>query len=84
VLSFARSYEGSGTQFGDSAEDIVCVFSFAHNPTTVTVSAPEYAGRPLYDLFGGGDFPPFDAEGKVTLTLGTQAFFWLHVGHVRA
>jgi maltose alpha-D-glucosyltransferase / alpha-amylase len=83
VLSFARSYVGTESQFGDSAEDIVCVFSFAHNPTTVTISAPEYAGRPLYDLFGGGSFPSFDEHGDVTLTLGTQAFYWLHVGRVR-
>jgi maltose alpha-D-glucosyltransferase/alpha-amylase len=83
VLAFARSYEGSGTQFGDSAEDIVCVFSFAHNPTSVTISAPQYAGRPLFDLFGGGEFPSFDEDGAVTLTLGTQAFYWLHVGRRR-
>ena len=32
-----------------------------------------------YDLFGGGSFPSFDDDGKVTLTLGTQSFYWLHV-----
>jgi maltose alpha-D-glucosyltransferase/alpha-amylase len=82
VLAFVRSWAGSGTdqQFGPSAEDVLCVFSFAHNPTSVTISAPGYAGRPLVDLFGGGSFPPFDADGNVTLTLGTQAFYWLHVG----
>ena len=25
-------------------------------------------------------FRSFDEKGEVTLTLGTQAFFWLHVG----
>ncbi|BDZ50577.1 trehalose synthase [Frondihabitans sucicola] len=80
VLSFVRSYAGSGTSFGDSAEDILCVFSFAHNPASVTVVAPRFAGRKLFDLFGGGEFPAFDDEGRVQLTLGTQAFFWLHVG----
>ena len=82
VLSFVRSYEGAGTQFGDSAEDILCVFSFGHNPTSVDIVAPQFAGRTLVDLFGGAQFPSFDDEGKVTLTLGTQAFFWLHVGDV--
>ena len=82
VLSFVRSYEGAGTQFGDSAEDILCVFSFGHNPTSVDIVAPQFAGRTLIDLFGGAQFPSFDDEGKVTLTLGTQAFFWLHVGDV--
>ncbi|GAA4264674.1 maltose alpha-D-glucosyltransferase [Frondihabitans peucedani] len=80
VLAFVRSYAGSGTQFGDAAEDVLCVFSFAHNPSSVTITAPRFAGRKLFDLFGGGDFPPFDSEGRVTLTMGTQAFFWLHVG----
>ncbi len=80
ALAFVRSYAGSGTQFGDSAEDVLCVFSFAHNPASVTITEPRFAGRTLYDLFGGGTFPSFDAEGRVTLTMGTQAFFWLHVG----
>lgn len=80
VLAFVRSYEGSGTQFGDSPEDVLCVFSFAHNPASVTITAPQFAGRKLFDLFGGGHFPAFDDEGRVTLTMGTQAFFWLHVG----
>jgi maltose alpha-D-glucosyltransferase/alpha-amylase len=84
VLAFVRSYEGEGTQFGASAEDVLCVFSFAHNPSAVTVTAPHLAGRTLFDLFGGAQFPSFDEEGKVTITLGTQQFFWLHVGDVPA
>jgi Fe2+ or Zn2+ uptake regulation protein len=69
VLAFVRSYEGEGTQFGASAEDVLCVFSFAHNPSAVTVTAPHLAGRTLFDLFGGAQFPSFDDEGKVTITL---------------
>ena len=42
-------------------------------------TAPELAGRALTDLFGGGEFPTFDDEGTVTLTLGTQSFYWLHI-----
>ena len=56
------------------------LFSFAHNPVSFTVTAPELAGRTLTDLFGGARFPSFDAEGRVTFTLGTQTFFWLKVG----
>ena len=33
----------------------------------------------LTDLFGGSRFPSFDAEGRVTITLGTQSFYWLRV-----
>src|SRR3978361_102731 len=58
VLAFVREYEGSGTQFGDLPEKILCVFSFSHNPVSVTVSAESIAGASLSDLFGGGQFPP--------------------------
>ncbi|HEY8912977.1 maltose alpha-D-glucosyltransferase [Lacisediminihabitans sp.] len=80
VLAFVRTYEGSGTQFGDSPETVLCVFSFAHNPVSVSIRASEFGGSALYDLFGGGEFPSLDENGEVTLTLGTQSFYWLHVG----
>ncbi|HEY1530387.1 MAG TPA: maltose alpha-D-glucosyltransferase [Galbitalea sp.] len=79
VLAFVRDYEGSGTQFGDAPERILCVFSFAHNPVAVTVTAEQLAGAALSDLFGGGAFPSVGDDGALTLTLGTQDFFWLRV-----
>jgi len=80
VIAFVRSYEGSGTQFGDSPEDVLCVFSFAHNPISVTIQAEQFAGSHLFDLFGGGEFPTVGDDGSITLTLATQSFYWLHVG----
>jgi maltose alpha-D-glucosyltransferase/alpha-amylase len=80
VLAFVRSYEGSGDYLGDAPEDVLCVFSFSHNPVSAVIEAPEFAGRRLFDLFGHGEFPSFDENGRVTLTFGTQAFYWLHVG----
>ena len=80
VLAFVREYAGSGSQFGDLPERVLCVFSFAHNPATVEIDASAFAGQPLYDLFGGGRFPTVGEDGTLTLTLGTQAFYWLHVG----
>ncbi|RFA13049.1 maltose alpha-D-glucosyltransferase [Subtercola boreus] len=80
VLSFVRSYAGSDTQWGDAPERILCVFSFAHNPISVTLDLPEFAGRRLNDLFGGGAFPTIGDDGKVTLTLATQSFYWLRIG----
>jgi maltose alpha-D-glucosyltransferase/alpha-amylase len=80
VLAFVRDYEGSSSQFGDAAERILCVFSFAHNPIAVTIEAPDLAGAGLTDLFGGGQFPAVGDDGSLTLTLGTQDFFWLRVG----
>ncbi|GAB3617545.1 maltose alpha-D-glucosyltransferase [Okibacterium endophyticum] len=79
VLAYVRSYSGSGSSFGDQPEDIMCVFSFAHHPVSTTIVAPQLAGRRLFDLFGGGEFPAFDENGEVTLTIGTQSFYWLHV-----
>jgi len=83
VLAFLREYEGSGSQFGDAAERILCVFSFSHNPVAVKIAVGE-PGSALYDLFGGGEFPTIGDDGTVTLTLATQSFYWLHVGNVRS
>jgi maltose alpha-D-glucosyltransferase/alpha-amylase len=79
VLAFVRSYAGTNDYFGDGPEDILCVFSFSHNPVSATITVPEFAGRRLFDLFGRAEFPAFDENGTVTLTFGTQAFYWLHV-----
>ena len=83
VLAFVREYEGSGQQFGDAPERILCVFSFSHNPVAVRIDVGE-PGSALYDLFGGGEFPTIGVDGTVTLTLATQSFYWLHVGQVRS
>lgn len=79
VLAFVRSYPGTNTPFGDQPEDVLCVFSFAFNPISVTFDAPEFAGATLYDLFGGAEFPTIAQDGRFTLTLGTQSFYWLHI-----
>ena len=80
VLAFVREYKGSGTHFGDMPEKVLCVFSFAHNPVSVTIRDPENPGEALYDLFGGSEFPTIGEDGALSLTLGTQSFYWLHVG----
>lgn len=59
---------------------MLCVFSFAHNPVSVTIDASDFAGSQLYDLFGGGVFPTVGDDGRLTLTLATQSFYWLHMG----
>jgi maltose alpha-D-glucosyltransferase / alpha-amylase len=79
VLAFVRDYSGSAHPSGDRPEKILCVFSFAHNPVTVTVTSPDNAGASLTDVFGGGSFPPLGIDGSVELTLGTQSFYWLRV-----
>ena len=79
VLAFVREYRGTGTHLGDAPERILCVFSFAHNPVSARISAPGLEGAELRDLFGGAPFPTVDAGGSVTLTMGSQSFYWLHV-----
>jgi len=80
VLAFVREYEGSGTGFGDSPESVLCVFSFAHNPVSVEVVVDGYESATTFDLFGGARFPAIAEDGTITLTLGTQSFYWLHLG----
>jgi maltose alpha-D-glucosyltransferase/alpha-amylase len=80
VLAFVRDYAGSGTQFGDVSEQILCVFSFAHNPVSVRIELTGYEGQPTVDLFGGGHFPDVGDDGILTLTLASQSFYWLHLG----
>lgn len=80
VLAFVREYEGSGTQFGDSAESVLCVFSFAHNPVAAEIRVTGYEGSTTWDLFGGGEFPTISDDGTLSVTLGTQSFYWLHLG----
>ena len=80
VLAFVREYEGSGTQFGDVPEQILCVFSFAHNPVSVSIELNDWAGMKTVDLFGGGSFPTIGDDGVLTLTLASQSFYWLHLG----
>ena len=80
VLAFVREYTGSGTAIGDRPEQVLCVFSFAHNPISGTIDFDGWYGAPLTDLFGGGRFPSVGDDGRLTLTLGTQSFYWLHIG----
>jgi maltose alpha-D-glucosyltransferase/alpha-amylase len=80
VLAFVREYPGSETSFGDSAESVLCVFSFAHNPVAVDVTVEGFEGATTFDLFGGGEFPSVGDDGQLHLTMGTQSFFWLHLG----
>jgi maltose alpha-D-glucosyltransferase/alpha-amylase len=80
VLAFVRDYPGSDTSHGDRAEQVLCVFSFAHNPVAVTIDLDPWPGAPLRDLFGDGEFPDIGDDGRLTLTLGSQGFYWLHIG----
>src|SRR5690606_41856631 len=80
VLAFVRSFSGESQRFGDSAEDVLCVFSFAHNPVSVAIKAGQHGGSALYDPSGGAEIASVADDGTGTRTLATQTFYWLHVG----
>lgn len=79
VLAFLREYQGSTNSLGDAAETVLCVFSFSHNPVSVDLELPDHAGAALRDVFAGAQFPDVSADGSITLTLGTQGFYWLRL-----
>jgi maltose alpha-D-glucosyltransferase/alpha-amylase len=81
AFAFVRSTRQTAgpTEPGERPETVLCVFSFAHNPISFTIEAPQLAGARLFDLFGGAEFPTIADDGRFTLTLGTQGFYWLKV-----
>ena len=81
VLAFVRDYPGEGAR--ERGEQILCVFSFAHNPVAVTLDLEGWHGFAMSDVFGGGEFPRVGDDARVTLTVGSQGFYWLRLGDTR-
>ncbi|MCW4459468.1 maltose alpha-D-glucosyltransferase [Microbacterium sp. MPKO10] len=79
VLAFVREFAGTTVPGGEHHERVLCVFSFAHYAVSTTLDLPELAGCRLRDVFGGAEFPSVDDDGTLTLTIGTQSFYWLQV-----
>lgn len=79
VLAFLRQTTADDCRPGELPETVLCVFSFAHHPTSVTVSLPDgVEAKQTVELFGGAEFPsPHD--GQLTLTLSPHGFYWLLV-----
>lgn len=81
VLAFIRHTTAEECMPGEHPETILCVFSFAHNPSSVTMTLPDHlAGKKITDVFGGSPFPSSHANGELSLTLGSHGFYWLAVG----
>ncbi len=80
VLAFLRETTADECLPGEQPETILCVFSFAHNPTSVNLALPtDLHNKGLTDLFGGAQFPTPGANGEISLTLGSHGFYWLAV-----
>jgi maltose alpha-D-glucosyltransferase/alpha-amylase len=80
VLAFIRETTVEDCLPGEQPEAILCVFSFAHNPTSVSLALPEdLRTKSVSDLFGGAAFPAPGPHGELSLTLGSHGFYWLAV-----
>jgi maltose alpha-D-glucosyltransferase/alpha-amylase len=80
VLAFLRETTADECLPGEQPETILCVFSFAHNPTSVSLALPkDLHNKGLTDLFGGAQFPTPGTNGEISLTLGSHGFYWLAV-----
>lgn len=78
TLAFTRMMPAEECGFGEQPETILCVYSFSHNPVAVTLTLPKIHSRSsVTDVMGGSAFPGPTAEGKLTLTLPAQSFYWL-------
>ena len=80
ALAFLRSYAGTGTpRSGTRRAGALRVQLLAQPDLVHDHGAGARRTARSTDLFGGSRFPTFDAEGRVTITLGTQSFYWLRV-----
>ncbi|MDP3207952.1 MAG: alpha-glucosidase C-terminal domain-containing protein [Rhodoglobus sp.] len=46
----------------------------------VEIDLTGHESSTTWDIFGGAEFPPVGSDGNLTLTIGTQSFYWLHIG----
>ena len=80
VFAFVRQLTEQECLPGDHPETVLCVFSVAHHPVSVNLTAPsEFVGKSTADLFSGASFPAISEKGVLTLTLPSHGFYWLSV-----
>lgn len=78
ALAFIRDVRAEDCRRGERPETILCVYSFAHHPTSIELQLPEaFRATKVTDVMGGADFPAPNDQGHLTLTLPAQSFYWL-------
>ncbi|WP_432547456.1 maltose alpha-D-glucosyltransferase [Kineococcus sp. SYSU DK004] len=77
VLAFLRVLAPTPELEG---ETVLCVNNLSDNPQAARLRLPDHAGAAVRDLFGGASFPAVDADGCLTVTLGSRGFYWLGLG----
>jgi maltose alpha-D-glucosyltransferase/alpha-amylase len=84
TLAFIRDLPAEDCAFGERPETILCVYSFSHSPVSVSLTVPEaFRASRVVDVMGGSSFPAPTGDGKLTLTLPAQSFYWLSLHGVK-
>lgn len=84
TLAFIRDLPAAECNFGERPETLLCVYSFAHHPVAVSLTLPEqFRASKVVDVMGGALFPTPSEQGKVTLSMPAQSFYWLSLHGVK-
>ena len=85
VVAFVRDMPVEECKPGESHETLLCVYSFAHQPLSVTLSLPEsFRANRVTAITAGGRFPSPNEQGQLVLTLPPQSFYWLSLAGIKA
>ena len=84
ALAFVREMRAEDCRPGERPETMLCVYSFAHHPISVDLQLPEeFRANKVTDVMGGSSFPTPSEQGRMTLTLAAQSFYWLSLAGVK-
>jgi maltose alpha-D-glucosyltransferase/alpha-amylase len=84
ALAFIRDLSPAETRNGERPETVLCLYSFAHHPSAISLTLPEhFRATRVVDLMGGASFPAPNEHGLLTLTLPAQSFYWLSLHGVK-
>lgn len=84
ALAFIRDMPATECKFGERPETVLCVYSFAHHPITVSLTLPEpFRATRVVDVTGGEPFPAPTEQGRLTVNFPAQSFYWLSLHGVK-
>ena len=84
ALAFVRDMRAEDCRPGERPETMLCVYSFAHHLISVDLQLPEeFRANKVTDVMGGSSFPTPSEQGRMTLTLAAQSFYWLSLAGVK-
>ena len=84
ALAFVRDMRAEDCRPGERPVTMLCVYSFAHHPISVDLQLPEeFRANKVTDVMGGSQFPTPSEQGRMTLTLAAQSFYWLSLAGVK-